>query len=92
MKIKRKFTEKIRMSRAPKRRVVPTVFDVKEAHFQPSESMELIPANELVYLSVPQRKKHWANFIKSNQTGMIFGERGRGKTWFAMGIEVVRQI
>jgi RecA-family ATPase len=86
MNIKRKATEKGRMSRAPKRRVIPTVFDVKESHFQPSESMELIPANELVSLSIPPRKKHWANFIKSNQTGMIFGERGRGKTWFAMGL------
>jgi putative DNA primase/helicase len=86
MKLKPKATEKRRMSRAPKRRVVPTVFDVKEAHFQPSENMELIPANELVTLSVLPRKKHWAEFIKSNQTGMIFGERGRGKTWFAMGL------
>ncbi|MBV5346163.1 MAG: AAA family ATPase, partial [Rhodoferax sp.] len=86
MKLKPKFAGKKLSSRALTRRVVPTVFDVKEASFQPSEKMELTPVNELVTWSVPVRKKHWADLIKSNQTGMIFGERGRGKTWFAMGL------
>lgn len=86
MKLKPKFAGKKLSSRALTRRVVPTAFDDKQAFFQPSEKMELTPVNELVNWSVPVRKKHWADRIQSNQTGMIFGERGRGKTWFAMGL------
>lgn len=55
-----------------------------EAYFRPSKLMTLIPADELVSLSVAPRKRHWGSYIQSNQTGMLFGERGRGKTWFAM--------
>jgi hypothetical protein len=65
-----------------------SIASVNEAHFQPCERMTLIPANELVTLSIPPRKKHWGSYIQSNQTGMIYGERGGGKTWQAMGIAV----
>lgn len=65
-----------------------TVSRANEIHFQPCERMTLIPANELVKLSIPTRKKHWGPFIQSNQTGMIYGERGGGKTWEAMGLAI----
>lgn len=65
-----------------------TVLSENGGHFQPCERMTLIPANELVTLSIPPRKKHWGNYIQSNQTGMIYGERGGGKTWQAMGIAI----
>jgi hypothetical protein len=65
----------------------PTVLSERAIkQFQPSDHMELIPANELVNLSVPLRKKHWGDHIQSNGTGMIFGARGLGKTWFAMAL------
>lgn len=56
--------------------------------FRPSDRMKLIPANELAGFFIPRRKKHWGEFIQSNQTGMVFGERGRGKTWFSMCIAI----
>ena len=59
---------------------------INMSQFRPSDQMKLIPANELAGFHIPQRKKHWGEFIQSNQTGMIFGERGRGKTWVSMGI------
>jgi RecA-family ATPase len=59
-----------------------------ESHFQPCERMTLIPANELVTLLIRPRKKHWGLYIQSNQTGMIYGERGGGKTWLAMGLAI----
>lgn len=65
-----------------------SVSRANEGHFQPCERMTLIPANELVALSIPPRKKHWGPYIQSNQTGMIYGERGGGKTWQAMGIAI----
>ena len=55
-----------------------TASGANEGHFQPCESMTLIPANELVKLSIPTRKKHWGPLIQSNQTGMMYGERGGG--------------
>jgi hypothetical protein len=65
-----------------------TASGANEGHFQPCERMTLIPANELVTLSIPPRKKHWGPYIQSNQTGMIYGERGGGKTWEAMGLAI----
>ena len=65
-----------------------TASGANEGHFQPCESMTLIPANELVKLSIPTRKKHWGPLIQSNQTGMMYGERGGGKTWEAMGLAI----
>lgn len=57
-------------------------------YFQPCEQMTLIPASELVTLAIPPRKKHWGAYIQSSQTGMMYGERGGGKTWGAMGIGI----
>ena len=65
-----------------------TASGANEGHFQPCERMTLIPANELVKLSIPTRKKHWGPLIQSNQTGMMYGERGGGKTWEAMGLAI----
>ena len=57
-----------------------------DKYFRPSKVMTLISASELVLLTLPPRKRHWGKYIQSNQTGMLYGERGRGKTWFAMAL------
>lgn len=86
-------TNRLRVSNGTKTDTVAnqknaTASDANEGHFQPCERMTLIPANELVKLSIPTRKKHWNGHIQSNQTGMIYGERGGGKTWLSMGIAI----
>ena len=54
--------------------------------FRPRSEMRLISAAKFVHLEVPRRKNHWGRLIQSNQTGMLFGPRGRGKTWVAMSL------
>ena len=57
-------------------------------YFQPFDKMKLISAAELAKLNARTRKKHWGEPIQSNQIGMLFGPRGHGKTWVALGIAV----
>lgn len=57
-------------------------------YFQPFDKMKLISAAELAKLKAKKRKKHWGEPIQSNQIGMLFGPRGHGKTWVALGIAV----
>lgn len=56
--------------------------------FRPRSEMRLISAAKFVHLEVPRRKNHWGRLIQSNQTGMLFGPRGRGKTWVALSIAI----
>lgn len=56
--------------------------------FRPRSEMHLISAAKFVHLEVPRRKNHWGRLIQSNQTGMLFGPRGRGKTWVALSIAI----
>lgn len=58
----------------------------KKLTFKPRGHMQLIAASKLVLFEVEPRKKHWGELIQSNQTGMLFGPRGRGKTWVALAI------
>jgi putative DNA primase/helicase len=48
--------------------------------------MKLIAASVLLRLHLPVRKQHWGERITSNQVGMIYGERGKGKTWLALAL------
>jgi len=57
-------------------------------YFKPFDKMKLISAAELAKLKARKRKKHWGEPIQSNQIGMLFGPRGHGKTWVALGIAV----
>ncbi|MEN2431922.1 AAA family ATPase [Comamonas sp. F1-6] len=57
-------------------------------YFQPFDKMKLISAADLAKLKAKKRKKHWGEPIQSNQIGMLFGPRGHGKTWVALGIAV----
>lgn len=61
---------------------------VKKLLFKPRNHMQLIAASKLVQFEVEPRKKHWGEHIQSNQTGMLFGPRGRGKTWVALAIAI----
>jgi hypothetical protein len=88
MKINSKPREKSISSDALKTFKTRALSDVPASRFCPSDQMKLIPASELAKLFIPRRRKHWGEFIQSNQTGMIFGERGRGKTWVAMSIAI----
>lgn len=54
----------------------------------PSTDMQMLPANELLTYALPPRKKHWSALITDHQIGMIAGPRGKGKTWFGLGIAV----
>lgn len=54
----------------------------------PSEVMHLISAPTLAALNVPVRNRHWGNLILSNQIGMIYGPRGKGKTWFSVAMAI----
>ena len=56
--------------------------------FRPRSEMHLISAANFVHLEVPRRKNHWGRLIQSNQTGMLFGPRGRGKTWVALSLAI----
>ena len=56
--------------------------------FRPRSEMRLISAAKFVHLEVPRRKNHWGRLIQSNQTGMLFGPRGRGKTWVALSLAI----
>ena len=55
-------------------------------NFSPSEYLKLIDASELVLMEVPPKRKHWGKLIQSNQTGMLYGPRGKGKTWICLAI------
>lgn len=59
---------------------------IKKLPFKPRNRMQLIAASKLVQFEVEPRKKHWGEHIQSNQTGMLFGPRGRGKTWVALAM------
>lgn len=54
----------------------------------PSERMQLIAAPDLTALAVPKRNRHLANWILANQIGMIYGPRGKGKTWLALALAI----
>lgn len=56
--------------------------------FIPSKKMELMAADKLVKVNLRTRKKHWGKRIMSNQTGMLYGPRGCGKTWIAICIAI----
>lgn len=62
----------------------PAAKDVLEATSQ----LRLIPADELVKKEIPARRKHWGKRIMSNQVGMIYGPRGKGKTWLSLAIAI----
>ena len=72
----------------PREQQSAAVSAAKKGHFQPYERMTLIPANELVNLSIPPKRKYWNECIQSGQTGMMFGERGGGKTFMGMGLAI----
>jgi putative DNA primase/helicase len=57
-------------------------------YFVPSDSFSLIRASDLVNLKLPPKRKLWGRRIQSNQTGMIFGPRGAGKTYAGLGFGI----
>ena len=59
---------------------------VKKLRFKPRDQLRLITASRLVQFEIEPRKKHWGKLIQSNQTGMLFGPRGCGKTWVAVAM------
>ena len=72
----------------PRKKSSPTPASSNLATFKPSTTMKLIPAAKLVDLQVSKRFDHWGNRIQSNQTGMMFGPRGYGKTFCSLGLAI----
>jgi hypothetical protein len=64
------------------------VMGANKPRFKPRDSLQLIAAHKLVKFKISPRKNHWGILIQSNQTGMIFGPRGHGKTWFSLGLAI----
>jgi putative DNA primase/helicase len=56
--------------------------------FRPSDKLKLMSMKEIINLNISIRRSLWGKLITSNQTGMIFGERGSGKSWVALGIAI----
>ena len=54
----------------------------------PSEKMELIEARKLKRYKSPPSRKYWSKRILSQQLGMLFGPRGKGKTWLVVALAI----
>ena len=66
----------------------PKPFAIAKIPLVTSEKMVLIPADELKNYRLPPSLPCWDERILNQQIGMLFGPRGMGKTWCALGLAV----
>lgn len=54
--------------------------------FRPRRDLKLMAVNRLVQFKLGPRKQHWGRLMTAHQIGMLVGPRGKGKTWFGLGL------